>query len=163
MDLLFLSDFNKIADLRTEIDELFLRNEFIRGSTALRFAYERLREVVISANKILRLLQDCEKYCNGIPECIYDCKGDMENMAFLMRGKAYRALGRFDDALDDFYKIVNFNRIYNFHLNETGQEASLESIQVLLYCDMFKLISLLSFTFTTFFLSSHFVSRHCEI
>ena len=126
-------ELNKMATQHAEIDELFLRIETVDYESE-NITNESLRGAIISANKVLTLLQCREEY--NIPEEIYDTsdyrttKGT--NKAFILRGQAYRAMGRFDDALDDFCKVIDFDAVCKswHHLDELKMDASLKVIQV---------------------------------
>ena len=153
-------DFNKMAAIHDVIDELFLRIEGLEsGSENL------LNEAVISANRILTSLRDRAMY-DYIPDTICNTSNYSEykgkKKALLLRGKAYRAMGRFNDALDDFDKS-------SFHytssrIDKLQMEASWEAIQVKVFCDdLFNLSPSFSFTFKTFLLSLLSFDRHCEI
>ena len=132
------------------MDELLLRNASVLEAVVPEsdnLDYERLRGVVTSTNKVLTLYKECEQYFD---DCVHpkgmqricDCRGDRENKALFLRGKAYRAMGRFDDALDDFYKIENFCLLQFswYKLDDLQMKASLETVKVVFCRDVYYLI-----------------------
>ena len=138
-------DNKKMAALYNEMNELLLRNNAsvleAVDSESDNLVYERLRGVVTSANKVLTLHRDSAAY-DYFPYGIIGRKSKGDIKALLLRGKSYRAMGRFDDALDDFYKIENFIHVLSswYKLDEPRMEAALEAVKVV-FCDYkFKLM-----------------------
>ena len=127
-------DINKLAAVHVEIEELFLRIEAGESDSE-----NVLEGAIIYANKILALLQD-SKVSDYIPSWLYNIstyRNHKKEEAYFARGKAYRAMGRLDDALDDFYKIVSFGSVGTsfYKINELRMEASLEAVQVKVFDD----------------------------
>ena len=150
------------------MDELLLSIAFVLEavvSESNNLVYERMGGAIATVNKVLALHKDCKTYCGSIPGTICGFSvGVWENKALLLRGKAYRAMRRFDEALDDFYRITNFDYVHNswYKMIELRKKASLEAIQVTPCHDLFKLTLSISLTFLTFLLY-FFLIRRCEI
>ena len=123
-------EFKKSADLRREIGVAFTCLERIQTALIGQEGGDRertLSKIIEFSNKVLGTLH---KYTNFQNHAM-NFAASRKSQAFLIRGKAYRALGRLNDALDDFDALTKSMRTIG-SVVDTKAEAKFESIEVML-------------------------------